>query len=53
MTGCVTQYKTTGKALQLVGLLWYGHKSMPGRDDVEDEFFEGTAKSMEGLLTSE
>ena len=26
---------------------------MPGRDDVEDELFEGRAKSMEGLLTRE
>ena len=36
------------------GLLWYGHKCMRGRDDViEDELFEGTAKSMEGVLASE
>ena len=35
------------------GLLWYGHKCMRGRDVVEDELFEGTAKSMEGVLASE
>ena len=36
------------------GLLWYGHKCMRGRDDVvEDEVFEGTAKSMEGVLAEE
>jgi len=36
------------------GLLWYGHKCMRGNDDVvEDELFEGTAKSMEGILAEE
>ena len=36
------------------GLLWYGHKCMRGKDDVvEDVLFEGTAKSMEGILVEE
>lgn len=36
------------------GLLWYGHKCMRGKDDVvEEELFEGTAKSMEGILAEE
>ena len=36
------------------GLLWYGHKCMRGKDGVlEDELFEGTAKSMEGILAEE
>lgn len=36
------------------GLLWYGHKCLRGKDDVvEDELFEGTAKSMEGILVEE
>lgn len=36
------------------GLLWYGHKRMRGKDDVvEDELFEGTVKSMEGILAEE
>ena len=36
------------------GLLWYGHKCMRGKDDVVDEeLFEGTAKSMEGFLAGE
>lgn len=34
------------------GLLWYAHKCR--RDDVvEDELFEGTVKSMEGILAEE
>ena len=36
------------------GLLRYGHKCMWGKDDVvEEELYEGTAKSMEGVLASE
>ena len=36
------------------GLLWYGHKYMRGKDDVVDEdLYEGTAKSMEGVLSDE
>lgn len=36
------------------GLLWYGHKCMPGKDTVVNkELFEGTAKSMEGILAEE
>ena len=36
------------------GLLWYGHKCMRGSADVADEdLYEGTAKSMEGVLASE
>lgn len=36
------------------GLLWYGHKCMRGKDDVVDEeLFEGMAKSMEGFLAGE
>jgi hypothetical protein len=36
------------------GLIWYGHKCMRGKDDViEDELYEGTAKSMEGVLADE
>lgn len=36
------------------GLLWYGHKCMHGKDDVVDEeLFEGTAKSMEGFFAGE
>lgn len=36
------------------GLLWYGHKCMRGNDDiVEEELYEGTAKSMEGVLAGE
>ena len=34
------------------GLLWYGHKCMRGKDGVlEDELFEGMAKSMERSAT--
>ena len=33
------------------GLLWYGHKCMRGNDDVvAEELYEGTAKSVEGVL---
>ena len=36
------------------GLLWYGHKCMRGKDDVvDDDLYEGTAKSMEGFLAEE
>ncbi|XP_028516281.1 uncharacterized protein LOC110243876, partial [Exaiptasia diaphana] len=36
------------------GLVWYGHKCMKGGDDlIEDELFEGTSKSMEGVLAGE
>lgn len=36
------------------GLLWYGHKCMQGKDTVvNEELFEGTAKSMEGILAEE
>lgn len=36
------------------GLLWYGHRCMRGKDDVvEDDLFEGTSKSMEGILAEE
>ena len=36
------------------GLLWYGHKCVRGKDDVvEEELYEGTAKSMEGVLADE
>ena len=36
------------------GLLWFGHKCMRGSDDVvEVELFEGTSKSMEGILAEE
>lgn len=36
------------------GLLWYGHKCMRGNDDiVEEELYEGTSKSMEGVLSDE
>ena len=36
------------------GLLWYEHKCMQGKDDVvEEELYEGTAKSMEGVLAEE
>ena len=36
------------------GLLWYGHKCMRGKDTVvNEELFEGTAKSMEGVLAEE
>ena len=36
------------------GLLWFGHKCMQGSDDVvEGELFEGTSKSMEGILAEE
>ena len=36
------------------GLLWYGHKCMRGNDDVvDDDLYEGTAKSMEGVLSDE
>lgn len=36
------------------GLLWYGHKCMRGNDDViEEELYEGTSKSMEGVLAEE
>ncbi|XP_028513659.1 uncharacterized protein LOC110234965 isoform X2 [Exaiptasia diaphana] len=36
------------------GLLWYGHKCMRGEDDVvEDDLYEGTSKSMEGVLADE
>lgn len=36
------------------GLLWYGHKCMKGSDDVvEEDLYEGTAKSMEGVLAGE
>ena len=35
-------------------LLWFGHKCMKGGDDVvEEELYEGTAKSMEGRLAEE
>ena len=34
------------------GLLWFGNKCMRGKDQVatEEELFEGTSKSMEGVL---
>lgn len=36
------------------GLLWYGHKCMRERDDVvQEDLFEGTAKSMEKILAEE
>ena len=36
------------------GLLWFGHKCMKGGDDVvEEDLYEGTAKSMEGRLAEE
>ena len=36
------------------GILWYGHKCMRGDDDiVDEELYEGTAKSMEGVLADE
>lgn len=36
------------------GLLWYGHKCMRGNDDlVDDDLYEGTAKSMERVLSDE
>lgn len=36
------------------GLLWFGHKCMKGGDSVvEEELFEGTAKSVEGVLAGE
>ena len=36
------------------GLCWYGHKCMRGGDEViEEELYEGTAKSMEGVLAGE
>lgn len=36
------------------GLLRYGHKCMPGKDDVvEEQLYEGTAKSMESMLADE
>lgn len=36
------------------GLLWYGHKCMKGNDDVvEEALYEGTSKSMEGMLSDE
>lgn len=36
------------------GLLWYGHKCMQGKDTVVNkELFEGTAKSVEGILAEE
>lgn len=36
------------------GLLWYGHKYIKGNDDVIDEgLYEGTAKSMEGVLADQ
>ena len=36
------------------GLLWYGHKCMRGKDNVvKEELYEGTAKSMEGVLADE
>lgn len=35
------------------GLLWYGHKCMKGKDDLEEELYEGTSKSMEGSLAEE
>ena len=35
-------------------LLWFGHKCMRGKDGiVEDDLYEGTAKSMEGMLADE
>ena len=35
-------------------LLWYGHKCMRGKDDViEEDLYEGTAKSMKGVLADE
>ena len=35
------------------GLLWYGHKCMRGKDVVDDDLYEGTAKSKEGFLVEE
>ena len=36
------------------GLLWYRQKCMRRKDDVvEEELYEGTAKSMEGVLADE
>ena len=36
------------------GLLWYGHKCMRGKDNViKEELYEGTAKSMEGVLADQ
>ena len=35
------------------GLLWYGHKCMRGKDVVDDDLYEGTAKLMEGFLVEE
>ena len=36
------------------GLLWYGHKCMRGNDDViEEDPYEGTAKSKEGVLAEQ
>lgn len=36
------------------GLLWYGHKCRQGKDGVVEEgLYEGTAKSMEGVLPEE
>ena len=36
------------------GLVWYGHKCMKGSDDVvEEDLYDGTAKSMEGVLAGE
>lgn len=36
------------------GLLWYGHKCMRGNDNVvEEDLYQGTAKSMEGVLSDE
>ena len=32
-------------------LLWYGHVCMRGSDPIDDELYEGTAKSAEGYLT--
>lgn len=36
------------------GLLWCGHKCMRGKDDVvEEDLYQGTAKSMQGVLEEE
>lgn len=36
------------------GLLWFGHKCMRGKDNViEEDLFQGTSKSMEGILAEE
>jgi len=35
------------------GLSWFGHKCMRGKDNVVEELFKGTAKSMERILAKE